>query len=112
MAENQEKFAAQSEKLTRTLMAMFDYLGLNGTFKIEDRNGKMAVRISSEDAGRIIGRRGQTLESLQLLANRIMFKEDEECPRISLDIDGYSDGVLRILDGKQSTFRKNTEQEE
>ncbi len=92
MAENQEKFAAQSEKLTRTLMTMFDYLGLNGTFKIEDRNGKMAVRISSEDAGRIIGRRGQTLESLQLLANRIMFKEDETFPHIMLDIDGYANG--------------------
>ncbi|MCQ2380603.1 MAG: hypothetical protein MJ025_06770, partial [Victivallaceae bacterium] len=37
-------------------------------------------------------RRGVTLESLQILANRMMFKDDEEFPRVKLDIDGYSSG--------------------
>jgi spoIIIJ-associated protein len=50
------------------------------------------VLISSDDAGRIIGRKGQTLESLQLLVNRMLFKSDENAPLVTLDIDGYADG--------------------
>ena len=92
MSETNPNFAVQSEKLVRTLTTMFDYLGLNGDLHVEEENGALAVKITSEDAGRIIGRRGQTLESLQLLANRMMFKEDENFPRILLDIDGYASG--------------------
>ncbi len=91
MSDN-EKLEQQKEKLVRTLATMFDYLGLNGTFRVEEKNQKLAVKIASDDAGRIIGRKGQTLESLQLLVNRIMFKDNEEFPHIMLDIDGYSNG--------------------
>ncbi len=104
MSENNEKFAAQSDKLIRTLATMFDYLHLSGEFKIEERNGKMAVRIASEDAGRIIGRRGATLESLQLIVNRMMFKADDSFPHVTLDIDGYAsnDRKGRKSDGERS----------
>ena len=82
----------RKEKLIHTLATMFDYLGLSGNFRVEEKGQKMSVRITSDDAGRIIGRKGQTLDSLQLVLNRIMFKEDEEFPRVVLDIDGYSSG--------------------
>ena len=91
MSEN-PKFEEQKNRLIHHLATMFDYLGLSGSFKVESKPQKIMVKISSDDAGRIIGRKGQTLESLQLVLNRLMFKEDEECPRISLDIDGYSNG--------------------
>ena len=82
----------RKEKLIHTLATMFDYLGLSGNFRIEEKGQKLAVKITSDDAGRIIGRKGQTLDSLQLILNRIMFKGDDEFPRIMLDIDGYSSG--------------------
>ena len=92
MSEENPKFEPQKEQLIRTLATMFDYLGLNGTFRVEMRNERISVKIASEDAGRVIGRKGQTLESLQLLANRIMFKTDNEFPHVMLDIDGYANG--------------------
>ena len=82
----------RKEKLIKTMATMFDYLGLNGTFRVEEKGQKLTVKITSDDAGRIIGRKGQTLDSLQLILNRIMFKGDDEFPRIMLDIDGYSSG--------------------
>ena len=91
MPEN-EKLEEQKSKIIKTLATMFDYLGLNGTFRVEMRNERISVKIASEDAGRVIGRKGQTLESLQLLANRIMFKTDNEFPHVMLDIDGYANG--------------------
>ena len=109
MSDN-PKFEQQKERLIRILTTMFDYLALSGDFRVEEKGQKIVVKIaSSDDAGRIIGRKGQTLEGLQLLVNRIMFKEDEECPRIALDIDGYSDGER---DRKRDRFERNDSAEE
>lgn len=91
MSEN-PRFEEQKEKATKILMTMLDYLGLEASLRVEDKGSKMAIKITSEDAGRIIGRKGQTLESLQLLLNRIMFRGEEDCPHMLLDIDGYSRG--------------------
>ena len=91
MSEN-PKFNEYKQQIIRMLATMFDCLALNGEFKVEEKGDRIAVAISSDNAGRIIGRKGQTLESLQLLVNRMMFKLDEECPRITLDIDGYAAG--------------------
>ena len=76
---------SRKEKLIHTLGTMFDYLGLSGDFRIEEKGQKLAVKITSDDAGRIIGRKGQTLDSLQLILNRIMFKGDDEFPRIMIE---------------------------
>ena len=87
-----QKFDEYKSQITRILTTMFDYLSLEGTFTVEERGQKIGVKIASEDAGRIIGRKGQTLDSLQLILNRILFKQDENCPHVMLDIDGYAGG--------------------
>lgn len=84
------KIEEQKSKAVRTLGTMFEYLGLNAELKVEEKNSKIAIKILSEDAGRIIGRKGQSLESLQMLLNRMLFNKDTEFPRVILDIDGYA----------------------
>ena len=96
--ETNAKLASQKQELNRTLLTMFDYLGLKGDLRIEEKNGKLQVKITSDDAGRIIGRKGQILESLQLLANRILFKQDDEFPHVMLSIDGYGERRKRRSD--------------
>ena len=86
------KFNEYKDQISRILTTMFDFLSLEGTFTIEERGQKIGVKIASDDAGRIIGRKGQTLDSLQLILNRILFKQDEACPHVMLDIDGYANG--------------------
>ena len=88
---------------------MFDYLDLKGDLRIEEKNGKLQVKITSDDAGRIIGRKGQILESLQLLANRILFKKDEEFPHIMLSIDGYGERRKRRSDDEAADGEENTQ---
>lgn len=78
------------EKSSKTLSTMLDFLGLDGVVKAEKRPSKINLIVSSEDAGRIIGRKGQSLESLQLLLNRMMQNGSEDFPKIYIDIDGYS----------------------
>ncbi len=92
MAENTTTANIQErmQKASTTLATMLDYLGLDATVKAEERDGRIALIAVSEDAGRIIGRKGQTLDQLQLLVNRMVLKNDTESPRISIDVDGYS----------------------
>jgi len=83
-----EKFEAQKRKTLETLTRMLDYLKLETKdLRGEEKNGRIAVKIASDDAGRIIGKNGQNLENLQYILNLVMFKGDRECPRIMLDID-------------------------
>lgn len=80
------------EKTVTTLATMLDYLGLKAEVTAEEKNGRIIVKAKSEEAGRIIGKRGQALDSLQFLVNRMMLKFDNAFPRIVIDVDGYADG--------------------
>ena len=91
------------EKSSKTLSTMLDFLGLDGTVKAEKRPSKINLIISSEDAGRIIGRKGQSLESLQLLLNRMMQNGAEDFPKIYIDIDGYSSSNVRSGNERRSS---------
>ena len=85
-----EKNNAVLEKAENVLREIFSRLGLNAELTGEVSRERLTITIASDEAGRIIGRKGQNLESLQLLLNRIVFKGEEEAPRIYLNIDGYS----------------------
>ena len=45
--------------------------------------------VRTEDAGRLIGRQGQTLADLQYIVNRILFQQDQTAPKVMLDVGGY-----------------------
>ncbi|MBO7327393.1 MAG: KH domain-containing protein [Lentisphaeria bacterium] len=111
MAEN-PKFNEYKDQIIQILAKMFDYLALNGDFKVEEKGQRIAVAISSDNAGRIIGRKGQTLESLQLLLNRMMFKMDENTPHITLDIDGYASGDRENKEASAETDGGNDDSRE
>ncbi|MDD4818497.1 MAG: KH domain-containing protein [Victivallaceae bacterium] len=86
------KMESQKDEALKILGTMLDYLGLEASCTGEYSGNRLIIKIASEEAGRIIGRRGATLESLQILLNRILFRGEEDTPVISLDIDGYSHG--------------------
>ena len=83
------------EKSAKVLATMLDYLGLKAEVTVKEIEGKTVLATESQDAGRIIGKRGQTLQSLELLLNRIATKENTECPWISINVDGYSSSRRR-----------------
>lgn len=95
------KIEEQKDKATRTLMTMLDFLGLEATLRVEERGNRLGIKISSPEAGRIIGRKGQSLESLQTLLDRILFRGEESGPRVMLDIDGYAQGNSRSGEGRE-----------
>lgn len=82
--------AVHLEKAATTLAALIGFLGLNAEVKAEAQEKKILLTVSSTDAGRIIGRKGQTLESIQFILSRMLLKGEEIFPRIIIDIDGYA----------------------
>ncbi len=62
---------------------------LEGSYDIADQDGAFLVMIETEDAGRLIGFKGEALSSLQLLVNQILTKRSGEYKRVILDVAGW-----------------------
>lgn len=59
---------------------------------LPDPDDDSKIDLKSDEAGRLIGRKGQYLESLELVMNRILrrqFADEPSTPWIVLDVDGY-----------------------
>lgn len=73
----------------KILDTMLGYLGF--TVQIEEDDGPEGptLQILTEDADALIGRRGETLEDMQYLVNRILQRHIKNAPRIRVDIEYY-----------------------
>lgn len=58
-------------------------------YEVENREDHIYINIKGKNIGILIGRRGETLESLQYLTNLAVQKKTEDRVRIILDIEGY-----------------------
>ena len=78
-----------SEHAVQTLTKMLQMLDMESTVTLAEGENKLLV--ASEDAGRLIGKRGQTLECLELILNRIVSNMEEKgrVPWFTIDVDGY-----------------------
>ena len=54
-----------------------------------DENGVLCVNMNGDHMGILIGKRGQTLDSLQYLANRVANKHQSGYVRVKLDTEDY-----------------------
>ena len=64
-------------------------LGFEATVNQNDIEGQIFLDVQTNDPGRLIGRQGQTLSELQYITNRLIFKEDPESPKVTLDVGNY-----------------------
>jgi spoIIIJ-associated protein len=53
------------------------------------KEGNLCVEVKRDEEGVLIGKDGRTLESLQMLVNRMVNKRLKTTTRVVLDIDGY-----------------------
>ena len=44
---------------------------------------------TEDDPGRLIGRQGRTLSDLQYLTNRLLIVQDQEAPKVTVDVGNY-----------------------
>ncbi len=87
------------EQLSESLDNLLGLLLLEGSYEIEEVEESVNVLIETKDAGRLIGFRGESLESLQLIVNQIMSRklkgnkavgtEEDGFKRVLLDVEGW-----------------------
>lgn len=64
-------------------------LGFPATIEEHTLEEGVLLDVKTDDAGRLIGRQGQTLSDLQYITNRLLFQQDTAAPKVMVDVGGY-----------------------
>ncbi|HMT04365.1 MAG TPA: R3H domain-containing nucleic acid-binding protein [Solirubrobacterales bacterium] len=79
-----------AERVRLLVERVLDELDLDGEVEIDETDDVITATVEGdEDYGLLIGRRGQTIDALQLLAFQAAFKGIRERKRVVLDAAGY-----------------------
>ena len=73
-------------------------MNLDVKVKIETEDKNLNIEIVGDDMGVLIGKRGQTLDSLQYLVSLIVNKESESFYRVKLDTENYRERRKETLE--------------
>ncbi|SEU01822.1 RNA-binding cell elongation regulator Jag/EloR [Lacrimispora sphenoides] len=78
-------------------------LGVNMEASYLEKEKELSINMSGDDMGILIGKRGQTLDSLQYLVSLVINKENEDYIRVKLDTENYRERRKETLE----TLAKN-----
>jgi spoIIIJ-associated protein len=98
-------------KINEFLQVLFDKMRLNPEISVKEEEGNILVNLQGEDLGILIGRRGETLDSLQFLVNLFVNKSSENYKKVIIDIEDYRkkrENTLYSLAEKLSNKVKRT----
>lgn len=80
-----------------TLEKLLELLGFPATVEEHPMDDGLMLDVKTEDSGRLIGRQGQTLTDLQYIANRLLFQQDQNAPKVMVDVAGYRSQAREAL---------------
>jgi len=86
-----EPEASRLTEARQVLERILKEMGIDCTIEAFDRRETFYLNIISEREGLLIGRRGETIDALQYLVNRIVNKHPKEQVNVILDIENYRD---------------------
>jgi len=86
-----------AEILEDLLAEIADGLDLDVEIEVEESAGVLRGCLRGDDVGLFIGRRGQTIDAVQHLAQRIVFHEGPSDVRVVIDADGYRERRAQTL---------------
>ena len=72
-----------------TLEKILASLGFQTAVEEHKLEEGVLLDVKADDAGRLIGRQGQTLSDLQYITNRLLFQQDASAPKVMVDVGGY-----------------------
>jgi len=78
-----------AERVRVLLERIVEELGLEATVSVEEAEDEIRADVDGEDVGLLIGRHGQTIDAVQLLAYQAAFRGRQERKRVTVDAAGY-----------------------
>jgi spoIIIJ-associated protein len=85
---------AQPKEILEKILTSLGFAVTVEEHKLEDG---FLLDVKTEEAGRLIGRQGQTLADLQYITNRLLFQQDVSAPKAMVDVGGYREQAREAL---------------
>jgi spoIIIJ-associated protein len=80
---------APAEAAKKTLQDLLGLLGIEAGVDLKEEPERILLIIQGDGSGLLIGRKGQTLDALEYLINKIVHKGAEDKKRIVVDTENY-----------------------
>ena len=78
-----------AETARKTLVDILKLLGMEAGVQLTEEPERIVLTIEGDGSGLLIGRKGQTLDALEYLINKIVHKGAEDKKRIVVDTENY-----------------------
>ena len=78
-----------AETAKKTLRDILSLLGIEAGVQLKEEPERIVLNIEGDGSGLLIGRKGQTLDALEYLINKIVHKGAEDKKRIVVDTENY-----------------------
>ena len=88
-ADRKEVLAHAEEKGRAFLSKIFEEMKLDVTIDVKEKNGYLVFDLKGKNLGILIGRRGDTLDSLQFLLNLVINEKNTAKVKGIIDIENY-----------------------
>jgi len=101
MSENFDWPADPAERVRELVEGVLDELDLEGDVAVSEDDDRIeAVVEGDDDYGLLIGKRGQTIDALQLLCYQAAFRGMRERKRVTVDAAGYRERRREALEAR------------
>ena len=84
-----QQIDAEADAAADFLEGLLDAMDISGDLRLDPRDSVIEVEIVEADSGSLIGRRGQTLESIQEMLRSSMQRQFQRRSRVVVDVEGY-----------------------
>ena len=89
---------APAERVRAILERVVEALDLDASVAIEEDDEQITGRVEGEDLGTLIGRRGQTIDAVQLICYRAAFRGRQDRKRVVVDAAGYRERRHELIE--------------
>lgn len=89
MSEETSLPEAPAERVRAVLERIVTELDLDASVAVEEDDDEIRASVDGDEVGLLIGRRGQTIDAVQLLCYQIAFQGRPERKRVSVDASEY-----------------------
>jgi spoIIIJ-associated protein len=89
------------ERVRAILERVIEALDLEATVDVAETEEEIVGQVDGEEVALLIGRRGQTIDAVQLLCYRAAFRGRQDRKRVTVDASGYRERRREVI-GRQA----------
>ncbi|MDR2163585.1 MAG: protein jag [Clostridiales Family XIII bacterium] len=100
--------AVVSNEASDFLKSIIGNMGIDVEVAVSENDECVYIEIDGPDAKFVIGKRGQTLDSIQYLTNLVLNKDKEDYRRVIIDVEGYRTRREKTLEQLAAKLARKT----